>query len=69
MERKVAEELMQALLSMGEPLNAATEATRNIGSQEEQESVRRTIGRVMDTVYVDLMRPIIRQYPDLDPDR
>jgi len=69
MEREVAEELMRTLVAMNEPLNAATVLTEKIKSKDEQDSLRRVIGTLMQTIYIELMRPIIRQYPDLDPDR
>lgn len=69
MERAVAEDLMKAFLAMGEPLNAATALTAHISDKAEQEVLRRAVANVMQVVYIDLMRPIIKQYPDLDPDR
>lgn len=59
---------MQTFLAMSEPLNSATALTANIQSKDEQDSLKRAIGNVIQVVYIDLMRPIIRQYPDLDPD-
>jgi hypothetical protein len=69
MERKLAESLMQTYLAMTQPLNAAERMAREITDKAEQESARRAIGSLMQAVYVELMRPIIRQFPDLDPDR
>lgn len=69
MERGVAEQLMKELLALSGPLNTATSLTNQISSKEEQAVMRRGLGELMNTIYADLMRPIIRQYPDLDPDR
>lgn len=69
MDRAIAEQLMQKYLELSEPLNLATELTDKIENKEERSLIRRGIGSVMVNIYVDLMRPIIRQYPDLDPDR
>lgn len=69
MERAIAEQLMRTFLAVNEPLNSATLLTAKIESKDEQESLRRAIGNVMQVIYIDLMRPVIRQYPDLDPDR
>jgi hypothetical protein len=69
MDRKVAEELMRTCLAISQPLNAATQLTDGIANGAERESVRRVIGNLMQTVHLELMRPIIRQYPDLDPDQ
>lgn len=69
MERTVAEQLMGLLLSLDKPLNAATSLTQEISDPVEQKAVRRGIGEITGRVYTDLMRPIIRQYPDLDPEK
>jgi hypothetical protein len=69
MDRTVAERIMKELLALTDPLNSATEATTRITDKEEQASFRRSIGEIMNSVYAHLMRPIIKQYPDLDPDK
>jgi hypothetical protein len=69
MDRTVAEKLMKDLMALTNPLNSATAAASQITNEEEQASFRRSIGEIMNAVYVDLMRPIIKQYPDLDPDK
>ena len=69
MERSIAEKLMKDLMALTDPLNSATEVTTQIADKEEQASFRRSIAEIMNTVYVDLMRPIIKQFPDLNPDK
>ena len=68
MERAIAEQLMQSFLALDGPLNSATILTEKIENKEEKELIRRAIGNVTINVYTDLMRPIIKQYPDLDPE-
>ena len=69
MDRRVAEQLMKNFLDLSGPLNAATSLTSQIDDKEEQARMRKGIGEIMNIAYVDLMRPIASQYPDLDPDR
>ena len=69
MERAIAEQLIRTLAAINEQLNSATSLTAQIDSKDEQQSLRRAIGTVVQTIYLDLMRPVINQYPDLDPDR
>lgn len=69
MDRITAEQLMRTLMVMNEQLNLATSHIGKINGKDEQESLRRAIGSVIQTIYIDLMRPVIKQYPDLDPDR
>ncbi|MBI3900351.1 MAG: nuclear receptor NHR-99 [Gammaproteobacteria bacterium] len=69
MDRKTAEQLMKNFVALTGPLNAATSLANNIADKDEQSAVRREIGKVMGRIYTELMTPIIRQYPDLDPDK
>src|SRR5438128_1815110 len=66
-QRDIAELLIKELLAMGQPLISATQLIDQIASKDERRQFRRGLGEVMDQIYIDLMRPIIRQYPDLDP--
>ena len=69
MDRAIAEQLMQFYLALDGPLNSATILSDKIENKEERSLVRRGVGGVTSKIYIELMRPIIRQYPDLDPDR
>jgi hypothetical protein len=68
-ERAIAEQLMHQIMAMNEPLNAAALLTERITDKAEHDSLKRVIGSLMQAIYIDLMRPVIRQYPDLDPDK
>ena len=69
MDRDTAATLLQHYLTACEALNEATALVGAVLDEEEQRQIRRPIGEVGAAIYVDLMRPIIRQYPELDPDR
>ena len=69
MEKTVAARLMKLFLELDEPLNKATEIIGELPDQEEQVTMRRGIAEVGSRVYADLMLPIIRRYPDLDPEK
>jgi hypothetical protein len=69
MDRIVAEQLMELLLALDGPLNRATELTEKITDLEERKVVRRGIGEITARAYTDLIRPIVRQFPDLDPEK
>ena len=68
MNREIAETLMSQLLAMSDPLNRATELSQKIVEKDEREQFRKGIGEIMNIIYLQLMNPIIKQYPDLDPD-
>lgn len=69
MERATAELMMKELLALSQPLNAATALTDQIADRAEREQFRRELAALMGDIYIDLIKPIIKQYPDLDPDR
>ena len=60
---------MVILFSLDGPLHTATELTSEIEDENERKLIRKGIGEIGGRIYTDLMRPIIRQYPDLDPDK
>jgi hypothetical protein len=64
MNRDVAAQLIKLCVEMG-----ATKVVGSIQDAEEQKLMRRPIGELGADVYTKLMRPVIRQYPDLDPDK
>jgi len=69
MDRTTAEKLMAIYQRLEMPLNEATAVIGTIPDQEEQRLLRRPLGDVMQAVWLELMLPIVRQYPHLDPDK
>lgn len=69
MEKILAGNLLKDLLSLGENLNKIALQIEKIDAEEERLQFRRGISNLMGGVYGDLMRPIIREYPELDPDK
>ena len=69
MKEDLAEQLIDTLSSLGKPLNKAAELIEQINDEEERKTFRRGIGGIMASIYTDLERLIIKQYPKLDPDK
>jgi hypothetical protein len=69
LDRATAEKLMAIYSKLNAPLNEAAEVIGSIRDQEEQKRLRRPLGEVMQSVWLELMQPIVRQHPDLDPDK
>ena len=69
MDRATAERLMSLYHRLGDLLNEATRIVDTIPSEEEQRLLRRPLGELMQTSWLEFAAPIVRQYPDLDPDR
>ena len=68
MQKEKAKALMDAIMSINDSLNDATHLTLDMTDQDEAKRVRSVLGEIGSRLYVDLMRPIIRAFPDLDPD-
>jgi hypothetical protein len=69
MNRSVAEKLLQHYLAAGAALNEATDVIGTLPDAEEQRRLRKPLGEVMQSISLELMRPIMREHPELDPDR
>lgn len=67
MEKQVAEELMQEILKLSSQINVIAEKIENGTSGEELVVMRRHIATMMAASDEHLFRPILRQYPDLEP--
>lgn len=69
MTREQAEALMKSLQALGEAMGEVNVALDALGATEERKALRRPLGGMMADLYIELQRPIIEQYPDLDPDK
>ena len=68
MDRDTAEKLVAIWHRLDNCLNEATALIGTIADAEEQRRLRRPVGEMMQSAWVDLMPPIFREFPDLDPD-
>jgi hypothetical protein len=69
MDRATAEKLMKVYQKLNGSLNEAAEIIAAMPDREEQKRLRRPLGEVMQSIWLELMRPIVHQHPDLDPDK
>ena len=69
MDRAVAEEMIRLVKALDGSLNAATAVTAKIADPEERKAIRRAIAEIILKADEDLIRPMVRQHPDLDPDK
>jgi hypothetical protein len=69
MTRETVEQVMKALLSASKELNEALLVVQTAASESEFVEYRRRAGEIIAAIYLDLMKPIVRSYPDLDPGR
>jgi hypothetical protein len=60
---------VQHLLFASRALNEAVRVVQADAPAIEFEDYRRRTGEVMAAIYLDLIKPIVEFYPDLDPGR
>jgi hypothetical protein len=66
MTRAAAEKVMHELLVAGASLNEAVRVVQTEAPDLFPE-FRKHTGEVMGAIYLDLMKPVVRDYPDFDP--
>ena len=69
MKKEIAEQLMKDLLSLSEAMNNVVYQIDFIDEDNEKRVYLRAIGELMASSYTKLMLPLIKEYPDLDPDK
>jgi len=69
MDRSTAERLMQLYAQAGELFNRATAVISELPDQQEQKGLRRPLGMLMAHLWTELQHPIVKDFPDLDPDK
>lgn len=67
MKKEIAEEILSLLLSIDTPVNRVLELLNTLGD-DEAKPLRKAMRKIGIDIYSDVMRPIFRQYPDLDSD-
>jgi len=69
MERELAERMLVALQSLNPGLDEAARIVQSMRNQEEAGLLRRHLGAVMADPLYEIVMHIVREYPDLDPDK
>ncbi|QTN25660.1 hypothetical protein HZ992_12200 [Rhizobacter sp. AJA081-3] len=69
MNKDSAEAMMKKLLELSEAMDQVCSLIDQLESEEERMELRRGMSGMLADVYTELMRPIIRQFPELDPDK
>lgn len=67
MERASAQKIVEALLTASGALNESVRIVQIDESEATFHAYRRQAAEVMAAIYLDLLKPIVRDYPDLDP--
>lgn len=67
--KSIAEELMEKLFDLSTAMNTLATHIEQVDVEEQKLTLRRGIADLMRSLYADLMRPVIKEYPELDPDK
>jgi hypothetical protein len=68
MDRDLAERIVKGVLDLSPPFDALDILSTEIADPDEKRAFRLALGNLMAGT-MDLLRPVIRRFPDLDPDR
>ena len=69
MNRNIAENLMTGISLLDSALDRNAHIIESIEDEAERKEFRLAIATVIGEVYLQLIVPIVKQYPDLDPDK
>jgi hypothetical protein len=68
MDLELATKLNAELLDLGDRLNNALLEIQKSCEEEEFQQYRKAFGTVMGVMYLDILGPIYRDYPNLQPE-
>jgi hypothetical protein len=69
MEKPLAARFIETSVALDAPINKLLDLVAEIADPEEKAAFNRAVGDLMGLVFARLMVPVLRQYPDLDPDK
>jgi hypothetical protein len=69
MEKELAAKIMDAALSLGKQIGNLDTLISQLDNDAEKEEFVQALGNVMGILTRDVMFRIIRDHPELDPDR
>ncbi len=69
MEKVIARKLVIELERLGNMMNDVALIIEEISDEQEKRKFRKGIAGVMGSLHTDIVHHIIREHPDLDPDR
>ena len=69
MEKSSASEIIKAVLQLSSQLGGIESQLRSLPNDDEQKGLLKALGSIMIELDAGLIRPLVRQHPELDPDR
>ena len=68
MNKTDAKRLMNIFAGVGELLNAADPIIRDISDEKLKKELLNSLGGTMIDLWIELQKPIVTKFPDLNPD-
>jgi hypothetical protein len=68
MDKALASQIVDRILAAEGELGALSDLSEKISDEQERTALRRHLAEAMIR-YTDILMSIVRQYPDLDPDK
>ena len=66
--KDTAAEVEKILRHCSDTLNDSIRRVMDTCPEEEFKAYRRVVGHIMGSIYLDVLQPIHRQHPDLEPE-
>ncbi len=68
MEKHVAAMIVALMRECSDKLNGSVQTVKDTCTEEEFVIYRKAVGQIMGGMYIDIMWPIFREHPDLEPE-
>ena len=68
MEKALADIILKSVLNLGKALNDLDPIVREVNDLDERKRLLICLGVVMSELNAGIVIPIIKQYPEMDPD-
>ena len=67
MDKKIAKEINNVMLNLGDQLNNSVQMVMENCSEQEFKNYRGSVGKIMGEMLLEIMNPIYKEHPDLKP--
>ena len=67
MDKKTAEEIVGLMLDIGAKINQSIALVEESFTEEDFLEYRKNAGKFMGIILLDVMNPIFKEFPDLEP--
>lgn len=68
MRREIAENLVDRIIDVADRLNTSVLEINGLLGQTASEAYKQGVGHVIGYMFADVLRPIFREHPDLEPE-